>query len=230
MAFQTPITIHDALEAIRRRDYVLPAIQREFTWDVDKICGLFDSLMQGYPIGSFLFWRVEAEKSAEYKWYGFMKDFHRKKNRHCPVLDLPNGQLVAILDGQQRLTSLNIGLRGSHAEKEPRKWWDNPGAFPKKKLYLNLLEMAPENELGLMYDFQFLTEEKAANHSDTVRWVPVSEVYEFKEDFDVILALQKMNLGNNQHAARVLHRLFAIVHKDPVIPYFEEPEQNLDQR
>ena len=129
MAFQTPITIKEVLTSIQRLDYILPAIQREFTWDTDQICGFFDSLMQGYPVGSFLFWKVEPERTKDYSWYGFMKDFHRKKNRHCQVLDVPEKPVVAILDGQQRLTSLNIGLRGSHAEKEPRKWWDNPLRF-----------------------------------------------------------------------------------------------------
>ncbi len=55
MAFQTPITIKDALERIHDREYALPAIQREFVWSQDQICALFDSLMRGYPIGAFLF-------------------------------------------------------------------------------------------------------------------------------------------------------------------------------
>jgi hypothetical protein len=55
------------------------------------------------------------------------------------VTQIPAGQATtAILDGQQRLTALNIGLYGSHAERQPRKWWSNPDAFPKKRLYLNL--------------------------------------------------------------------------------------------
>ena len=166
MAFQTPITIKQALKAIQKQEYVLPAIQREFTWGPDQIAGLFDSLMQGYPIGSLLFWKVEAEHSADYSWYGFMREYHQMKNKHCPVLDLPSKPLVAILDGQQRLTSLNIGLRGSHAEKTPRKWWNNPDAFPIKYLYLNLLSLAAENELGLKYDLRFLIPNKAASGLD----------------------------------------------------------------
>lgn len=230
MAFQTPITIKEALAAIQRQDYILPAIQREFTWDTEQIRGLFDSLMQGYPVGSFLFWKVEPERTKDYSWYGFMRNLHRKNNRHCPVLDVPAKPVTAILDGQQRLTSLNIGLRGSHAEKEPRKWWDNPAAFPTKHLYLNLLAMASENELGLKYDFRFLTPARAeVDRTETTYWFKVSDVFEFKEDFDVIVALQAMSLGNDQHAARILHRLYAIVHKERLIPYFDETEPDLDK-
>jgi hypothetical protein len=230
MPFQRPITIKEALSAIQRQDYVLPAIQREYTWDTDQIRGLFDSLMQGYPIGAFLFWKVDADHTREYSWYGFMKDFHRKNNRHCPVLDVSQRPVIAILDGQQRLTSLNIGLRGSHSEKEPRKWWDNPAAFPTKHLYLNLLSDAGENELGLKYDFRFLTPNRAeSDRNEMTYWFRVSDVLEFNEDFDVIRRLQALSLGNNQHAAQVLIRLFVVVHRDGLIPYFEEPEPDLDK-
>jgi uncharacterized protein with ParB-like and HNH nuclease domain len=60
MPFQMPITIAQALRGIQTYDYVLPAIQREFVWDTGQVARLFDSLLRGYPIGSFLFWKVDA--------------------------------------------------------------------------------------------------------------------------------------------------------------------------
>lgn len=42
MAYQAPITIKQVLERIHRHDYVLPAIQREFVWEPDQVCRLFD--------------------------------------------------------------------------------------------------------------------------------------------------------------------------------------------
>ncbi len=149
MAFQVPITIGKALERIHHHDYVLPAIQREFVWQTDQIARLFDSLLQGYPIGSFLFWNVEKPHSKEYVFYGFMTNYHQKNNKHLSRLDLAEPRpLTAILDGQQRLTALNIGLLGSHAEKLPRKWADNASAYPERKLYLRLDAPAQDNELG----------------------------------------------------------------------------------
>ena len=44
-----------------------------------------------------------------------------------------------MLDGQQRLTAFNIGLRGSMAIKLPYKWWNSSDAFPKRVLALDLL-------------------------------------------------------------------------------------------
>ena len=52
MAFEAPIIIAKALDRIHRREYVLPAIQREFVWNPDKITRLFDSHMRGYAAPS----------------------------------------------------------------------------------------------------------------------------------------------------------------------------------
>ncbi len=105
MPFQMPITIADVLGRIQTHDYVLPAIQREFVWSQDQIKRLFDSLLRGYPIGSFLFWSVDfwsvdATHAGDFKFYGFIKDYHQLTAPHCPILDLPAGKPVtAILDG-----------------------------------------------------------------------------------------------------------------------------------
>lgn len=61
MAFQTPRSIEDVLGAIHRREYLMPAIQREFVWGPQQIVRLVDSLMRGYPVGSFLLWDVKPE-------------------------------------------------------------------------------------------------------------------------------------------------------------------------
>jgi len=126
MAFQTPITIFQAIENIEKKKYLLPAIQREFVWGSDKIEWLFDSLLRKYPISSFLFWNVENEHRNGYKFYSFISEFRERYKIHNDEVstDGTNG-FTAILDGQQRLTSLYIGLKGSYAYKEPRKWWDN---------------------------------------------------------------------------------------------------------
>src|SRR5439155_25647226 len=132
---------------------------------------LFDSLMQGYPIGSFLFWRVERKTTREFKFYDFMRNYHERNAHRNPELNLTGDrEVTAVLDGQQRLTALNIGLLGTHAIKEPHKRWNNPEAFPKKRLYLNLLAPAEDNEEGMHYDFRFLTEDRAALRDDKQFW------------------------------------------------------------
>ena len=72
MSFQTPITIYDAIKNISSRKYLLPAIQREFVWSKEQIKRLSDSIMRGYPIGSFLFWKVSKESVKKYLFYEFI--------------------------------------------------------------------------------------------------------------------------------------------------------------
>jgi uncharacterized protein with ParB-like and HNH nuclease domain len=122
MTYQTPVTIKTALDRIWRHEYVLPAIQREFVWNPKQICKLFDSLMQGFPVGSFLFWKIEAKTAKSFRFFDFSREYHQRDNPHCPPLGkAPDGPVTAVLDGQQRLTALNIGLRGSLAIKEPNR-------------------------------------------------------------------------------------------------------------
>jgi uncharacterized protein with ParB-like and HNH nuclease domain len=155
--YQSGLRIKDALDSVSRNLYVLPAIQREFVWKPEQICRLFDSLMQGYPFGTFLFWKVEPERSGRFKFYGFVQNYHERDAAHCPELGtLPNRELTAVLDGQQRLTALNIGLRGSMAIKEPNKWRSNPNAFPRRTLQLDLLATRGDDEEGEKFSFRFL--------------------------------------------------------------------------
>lgn len=96
--------------------------------------------MQGFPFGEFLFWRIARENSSEYRWYGFVREYHERDNPHCPDLRVIHDKsLTAILDGQQRLTGFNIGLRGSIALKRPYQRWNNPAAFPRRVLALDVL-------------------------------------------------------------------------------------------
>ena len=82
-------TIADALGAIQKKEYVLPAIQREFVWKPEQIERLFDSLMQGYPFGTFLFWKVGSETSSKFKFYDF-------------VLNCPLNLLSVLFSGRRK--------------------------------------------------------------------------------------------------------------------------------
>lgn len=120
MAQASNLRICDVIKDLEKDRYLLPAIQREFVWKPEKICGLFDSLMRGYPIGTFLFWTISADHVADYRFYRFMRSYHERDNYRCEQLDNPPKEgFHAVLDGQQRMTALYIGLRGSYATKKP---------------------------------------------------------------------------------------------------------------
>ncbi len=140
------------LTAIHKHEYLMPAIQREFVWGTTQIVRLVDSLMRGYPVGSFLLWDVKPETAQSYTFYEFLTHFHERDNPYADKGTVPAGTgTTAVLDGQQRLTSLNIALYGSFAEKKKYAWWNSPDAFPVKRLYLNLVEDPDDEELGLKY-------------------------------------------------------------------------------
>lgn len=74
--------------------------------------------MKEYHLGSFLFWSVQGENVHNYQFYEFIRDFHEKDNKRNPKANTSGmHSLTAILDGQQRLTSLYIGLKGSYTER-----------------------------------------------------------------------------------------------------------------
>ena len=118
MAYQTPITIKEAVDNIKKRHYLLPSIQREFVWDTDQIETLFDSLMRDYPISTFLFWQVDKNKIKDFQFYEFLNKYHEKNNRHNRKAEPSDKEdIIALLDGQQRMTSMYLALTGSYAKK-----------------------------------------------------------------------------------------------------------------
>ena len=71
--------------------------------------------MCGYPISSFLFWRIREENKKDWISYEFIRDFNAEAPHNSETnLDGVNQDIFLVLDGQQRITSLNIGLRGSY--------------------------------------------------------------------------------------------------------------------
>ena len=73
MAYETPLTIAEIVNDISANKYVLPSIQREFVWGTPQIERLFDSIMQGYPIGTFLFWELTMSRSHHIHFTAFFK-------------------------------------------------------------------------------------------------------------------------------------------------------------
>ena len=162
--FKQPITIKEAIDNIYNRYYLIPAIQRKFTWSSEQIEMLFDSIMRGYPINSFMFWKIcDPKLKSDYKFYQFLtnyREFFADDNLDIDTTGVPDFE--AVVDGQQRLTSLYIGLRGTYAYKMPRKWLkDNEDSIPTRRLYLCLSESVnQEYDNQKKYDFRFLTSEE----------------------------------------------------------------------
>lgn len=234
MSYETALKISDVVNSIHKKKYLLPAIQREFVWNTYQIERLFDSIMRNYPISSFLFWQVDKESVNDYEFYEFLREFHERDRRHNSKADVSGEEgITAILDGQQRLTSIYIALKGSFAEKLPRKRWDNDLAYPKKKLYLNLVGKSEDSELE--YDFTFLTDEEASENDDNSYWFRVGDILNLKEPGEVNSYLIRNQIFQNytpeqaEFANNALFKLHNVIHITPLISYYKEQSQSLDK-
>src|ERR1700693_3858916 len=92
----------------------LPNIQRPFVWSEDQICRLFDSIMREYPISTLLLWKTTSTIRRR-KFIDNWKDSLRLSDFYVPEDSKKKG---LVLDGQQRLQSLYIGLCGSFDGRE----------------------------------------------------------------------------------------------------------------
>lgn len=136
MAYQSD-TIATVVNRLNVR-YFLPAIQREYVWNPTQILQLFDSLMRKYPISTFLFWELQPENRDKWEIYKFIDQFDERHPHNPPATTDGVQQLNLVLDGQQRLTSLCIGLKGAYVVRKKYRQWDNPNAWSKQQLYLDL--------------------------------------------------------------------------------------------
>jgi uncharacterized protein with ParB-like and HNH nuclease domain len=133
-----------ALEYAKNRNLLLPDIQREYVWEIDEIERLFESIVDDYPIGSCIFWKTNKTTINKDKpnLYYFIRDFDKKntKNEKAPETLNDDSEYYIVLDGQQRITSLNIALFGSYKYYKGGRGraWNNPKSWIKKELYYNL--------------------------------------------------------------------------------------------
>lgn len=98
----------------------LPMFQREFVWDKEQSAKLVDSILKGFPIGTFIFWKTR-EKLRAYKELGNHKLPQTAEGDYAQY----------ILDGQQRITSLFAIRKGIRITKDGKE-------IDYKDIYINL--------------------------------------------------------------------------------------------
>ena len=220
-------SIRDAIDELNRT-YYLPAIQREFVWEPERIEKLFDSILGDYPIGSFLFWKVKEENKNDWTCYSFMNNFD-EQHPHNEVSNLAgiNKDIYLILDGQQRLTALNVGLRGSYRYFYHR--------WRKQVLYLNLLKPIGKNEIDpeeLEYQFEF-RDSPETQAPEKELWYKVGRILDFEDSEEVKTAIEDeighLDQESQSNAKKLVGRLHGRIHTHKSINYYEEKSQDYDK-
>lgn len=233
--FKYPISISDAIANIESRKFLLPAIQRKFVWSSGQIEVLFDSIMRDYPINSFMMWNVTSEKTKNsYKFYEFLKEYRAFFKDENPFFNTRGyTDFMAIIDGQQRLTSLYLGLKGTYAYKMPRKWWkDNEDCLPTRKLYLNLTSALPkDDDRKMTYNFGFLSQPEVNKLSQSEDLFLVNDIYLYQDQDaleDYMSDRSWKDVTDVKFAKKTLRKLREVVFKDKLINYYQEENQDID--
>lgn len=236
--FQSAITINDAMYYIDKETYVLPAFQRDFLWDAERIEKLFDSLMRSYPTSSMLLWKIEGDSTPKWKFYKFLNKYVDNARNYPNTNDIfyhrGNNDYYAVLDGQQRLTAMRIGLFGTYAYHERNKSYDySEASFPTRRLYLRLSKNN-DSEYEIRYVFSFLkdTQTKEAilfkDEKDEL-WFKVSALGPIHESEDGVDGYcDDEELSKEQR--RILRKLNKCIYEDKSINYYlEDNKGNADR-
>lgn len=228
-------SIRAIIEDVNSRRIYLPAIQRKYVWADSQITRLMDSIMLGYPIGTFLFWKVKKTivNQKEYSMYEFIKDYHDRDMYKNPAAPQPfpigsgDETLWAVLDGQQRLTSLYIALQGSISRKLPNKRWKNDDAFPKKELYFDLHSEKTDDD-DISYEFKFLTQEDASKNKNNKIWYLVKDILKYSAEDLLTDVIIPNGWATDKTATKNISLLHTRLATDEIINYFEVEKDSID--
>lgn len=171
------VTIYEAIKNIENGKYVMPAFQREYVWSSEQIEKLWDSILLDYPISNFLFWHIDDSNVTWDTYFcNFLKRVTFNNSKQAIGMNFPINSVnfnytdIAILDGQQRLTSLYLSLMGDTYIK-PKFSKKHGGVEYVYKLFIELdknkSENDEENYNSKKYDIKFTTKGLNINSSST---------------------------------------------------------------
>lgn len=204
----------------------IPRFQRGYVWERSKIVKLLNSIQNQYPIGSFFIW----EAGKEYKNFcREIKDLNLPENPESNYYSF-------ILDGQQRITSLYVALKGKTIDKTDY----SSICYNVEKKVFHIPRLKNENhnipawklfntqEYGnVLTDYAIYDRENGSNFSETWRGCqqifsdyPISIIKTLKMELDeVVTIFERINQGGKRLS------LFDLVHASAWSPDFDLREK-----
>lgn len=221
--------------------HFLPAIQRPFVWKQEQTLTLFDSILRGYPIGTFMFWQIDEETKEQVRIYRFIENYSGEESMNEPART-EGRDVVLVLDGQQRITSLLIGLRGTFSTKKKHTHRSNPDNWERQQLYLDLLkdpddidEDDEDAERNIAYGLKFDTHAPRSSHRHL--WLRLSTILNYSSE-EQLASLERKMLGEMHRDAtpretdivlRNLRRLHAVIWGEQLLNFYTETNQSPDR-
>ena len=152
----------------------LPMFQREFVWEKEQSSKLIDSILKGFPIGTFIFWKTKEE----------LRSYKEVGNHKLPETD--KGDYVQyILDGQQRITSLYAIRKGIRITKDGKE-------IDYRDIFINL-DHDQENDEQIV-----VTEQQHGKRYVSVHRVLTSQVTDLLDEFPNRETLKQIETYKNK--------------------------------
>ena len=184
---KTDISIGELVKKVERGELRLPEMQRRYVWPATRVRDLLDSLYRSYPSGTILVWETDEDIEA--------RDLATR-----PTNTPTTSQKLLLLDGQQRITSLNAILKGQPVKvrsKSKEKMidimfnLDHPEGAPLEAMEIDETDFNQdldefEGEEAADRDIQeelskrtFVVASRALKNNPI--WIPVSDIFVKKE-------------------------------------------------
>lgn len=235
------VSIYQALKNINERKYIIPSFQRDFVWNLEKIENLWDSILLGYPISTFLFWHLDEDNvSAKTLFSSFRKNviFTGKKpdteKAALSTISIPQTD-TAILDGQQRLTSIYLSLL--EKDNTPivglRRRQNSP-VF-ESELYIELdknnIKTEEENPyMDSVYEFKFI----GVSSQITVTKFRLKDIMgdafknEDSREEEIKKWVDRVSADSKDYAEKILRTLYSRIYEENLIHYLEAHNMGQD--
>lgn len=225
---------------IQNGKYVMPAFQRQFVWSMEQIEKLWDSILLDYPIATFLFWHVD-ESNVTWDTYfcNFLTSvtFDNRKQADSVNYELTDINVditdTAILDGQQRLTSLYLSLFGDSFIRQKYARKSNMGGTVTKlliELNKNKLDVDEEEYNSKKFDIRF--SEKIGILSPTQFELRNIMQEKFRDetmrDKAIEDAIANVPTDSKEYARNLLKKLYQKIFEEKLVRYTEIYEMNQD--
>lgn len=234
------ITIYEAMMNIRDGKYVMPAFQRQFVWNMEQIEKLWDSILLDYPIATFLFWHVDDNNVTWDTYFcNFLTNvtFDNRKQADSVNYELTNINVnvtdTAILDGQQRLTSLYLSLFGDSFIREKYARKNMVGGTVTKlliELNKNKLDVDEEEYNSKKFDIKFSVKVGRLSPTQFELRNILQEKFQNESTRDKAIedAIANVPLDSKDYARNLLKKLYQKIFEEKLVRYTEIHNMNQD--
>lgn len=225
-------SIREVLERVQSHEIVLPALQREYVWKRRDIEGLFDSLLRGYPINTFMSWEVQDISMQTLEFYNFLEPTYKEGNTNTDYRNNTAARKSVIIDGQQRLTSLYIALYGSYTTANRDKEMflclnmdkpQNAGSLQEED---DESDVMAEEDQNLKYNLRFMTDnEMDARTKKGEHWLKLPDA--FHPQFKGYKWLTDNGLTAEDLAVETMEKLVQLFKDSSLLNFYEIQSDNL---